>query len=221
MGAAALAGLPAAWWLFPVGLMFWAIMVVSIALSPALRLNYRMETRAPVAGRFQPKLDKIQKAQVRLFNAMEGSKPAMSRLLQPVQEAIGKLTDQAYFLALRLTPQENYRLTSNSEADLRNDINTYTKAQSMTQDEPTRKKYQESVDTLNEKLSRLQEVGTQLERADALLDSLSNELDVLLADVSQIQSMDAQSAAKSIPPMLDKLKSEADELQSFSSPAKS
>lgn len=215
LAAAALAGLIAAWWLFPIGLVFWLMMVVSVARAPALRLNYQMETRAPVAGRFQQKLDKIQKAQVRLFNAMESASAEVRRQLQPVQDSIGKLTDQAYLLALRLTPQENYRLTSNSEADMRNEIDTYTKAQNLTQDEETRKKYQESVDAVKEKLSRLQKVGTQLARADALLDSLANELDVLLAEVSQIQSMDTKSASESIPPLLQKLHAEADDLKAF------
>ena len=215
LAAAALAGLVAAWWLFPVGLVFWLVMVVSVARAPALRLNYQMETRAPVAGRFQSRLDKIQKAQVRLFNAMESASPEMRRLMQPVQDAIGKLTDQAYLLALRLTPQENYRITSNAASDMRNEIDTYTKAQTLTQDEPTRRKYQESIDAVNEKLARLQEVTTQLERADALLDSLANDLDVLLAEVSQIQSMDSKAASEGIPPLLSKLQTEANDLQAF------
>ncbi len=47
------AGLCAAWWLLPVGLILWGMMVLSIARQPALRVGHAMESRIPLAPRFQ------------------------------------------------------------------------------------------------------------------------------------------------------------------------
>ena len=47
------AGLCAAWWLFPLGLVIWGVMVYGLATDPALRRLQMMQSRAPVAQRFR------------------------------------------------------------------------------------------------------------------------------------------------------------------------
>src|SRR5262245_30386223 len=85
LGLAVAAGLCAAWWLFPAGLLVWGIMVASIALDPSLRMSAAIERRAPVAPRFQTQFDRIERAQVNIFNSIAQAQPAMRGVLQPVK----------------------------------------------------------------------------------------------------------------------------------------
>jgi exonuclease VII small subunit len=215
LGLAIFAGLLAAWQLFPVGLVLWLVMVLAVARSPALQLNHKLDSREPVAGRFSQKLDRIQRMQVRLFNAIGSASPAMRRSLKPLQNEINALTEQAYVLCLRMTPQENYRITSQSAAQLRVEREHYTGAVKLATDEQTRRKYGASLQALEEKIDRLQSITTELEQVDALLDSVGNELEVALAEISQVQALGAEAASDRIPAVAAKLHSISVEVRSF------
>ena len=45
-GLAFFAGLVAAWWLFPIGLLLWVVMVVVVSRDRALRFNHQIQQRA-------------------------------------------------------------------------------------------------------------------------------------------------------------------------------
>jgi hypothetical protein len=81
----AVAGLISAWWLFPVGLLFWLIMVVMVARDPALKLNVEKGRRTSLAQRFQRYFDRIERAQVSVFNGLSHASPEVKRAMQPVQ----------------------------------------------------------------------------------------------------------------------------------------
>ena len=67
----ALAGLIAAWWLLPLGLLIWAAMVAAIANDKSIRINYNMEARlGTLSPRFQEPYAKAVKAQTRIFNSL-------------------------------------------------------------------------------------------------------------------------------------------------------
>ena len=54
LGLSLLAGLLAAWWLFPLGLVVWGAMVVTVSRDARLQFSYRMENREPLARRKAP-----------------------------------------------------------------------------------------------------------------------------------------------------------------------
>ena len=58
----AAAGLCAAWWLAPIGLLFWAIMVFVIARDPGLQMTFTRQSRQPLAQRFQIRFDRLDRA---------------------------------------------------------------------------------------------------------------------------------------------------------------
>ncbi|NDJ52516.1 MAG: hypothetical protein GYB68_05435, partial [Chloroflexi bacterium] len=64
LGVSLVSGLIAAWWLFPIGLLLWLVMVYTVSRSPALQLNFQMSSRDPLAQRFQKYFDRIQRTQV-------------------------------------------------------------------------------------------------------------------------------------------------------------
>ena len=69
----AIAGLIAAWWPFPLGLVLWVVMAINVARDPALRLSHKMQKRAPVAGRSQQHLERLQRSQVSILNSVKSA----------------------------------------------------------------------------------------------------------------------------------------------------
>ncbi len=67
---AVFAGLVAAWWLFPLGLAFWSVMMWSATRNPAARITQAVQGRTPLAARFQRLFDRIERTQVGIFNAV-------------------------------------------------------------------------------------------------------------------------------------------------------
>ncbi len=76
MGLSVFAGLVSAWWLFPAGLLIWLIMVVTITRDPALRINHEMQSRTPLAQRFQVYFNRVERAQIGVFNSLSSTIPA-------------------------------------------------------------------------------------------------------------------------------------------------
>ena len=60
LGIALFALLFSAWWLFPLGILFWLIMVYNVASDPLLNMNYDMQQREPLAPRFQTHFDHLE-----------------------------------------------------------------------------------------------------------------------------------------------------------------
>ena len=55
----AAAGLCAAWWLVPVGIVLWLVMFLVIFRDPAMTLNNTVEAREGLGQRFQARFDRI------------------------------------------------------------------------------------------------------------------------------------------------------------------
>ena len=84
LALSALAGLIAAWWLFPLGLLFWLVMVIAVARDPSLRISHQLHQREPLAQRFQRYFDRIERSQVGVFNSLSSAPARTRRALQPV-----------------------------------------------------------------------------------------------------------------------------------------
>ena len=74
LALAVAAGLCATWWLFPLGLLVWGLMVLFIARDPSRRINYQADARAAaLSPRFQKLYNRIVQSQVRIFNTLNGA----------------------------------------------------------------------------------------------------------------------------------------------------
>ena len=70
------AGLCSAWWLAPVGFVFWLIMVAIVARDPGLQMTFTRQSREPLAQRFQTRFDRLDRARISIFNSLQGVPPS-------------------------------------------------------------------------------------------------------------------------------------------------
>jgi chromosome segregation ATPase len=215
LGLSLFALLFSAWWLFPVGLLFWAIMVLAIARNPSLRFNAAMQSREPLAQRFQRYFDRIERSQVGIFNTLSSAPPRTRRALQPLHSEVDALTRQVHSLCRRMTALENYRLVAQSQADLQGDLKHIEESISRTEDDLVRREYEESRDAMRGRLAKLERVSTQLERVEAQLLSLANEMDGTVTEVIRLQAMGPEDAANYMPALVKKLQGQRAELEAF------
>jgi hypothetical protein len=215
LGVSVFAGLVSAWWLFPVGLVCWLVMVINVANDPSLRMSHRMHRREPLAQRFQKRFDRLERFQVSIFNSLASAPPDVRRALQPVQEETGRVVDEAYALCRRMTGLENYRLVTQSQADLEAELNELNDMIDSTDDLMTRQEYEDSCRALQGRIEKLEVVSTQLDRVEAQLISLSNELEGVITEVIRLQAMGAEEAERHVNPLVEKLREEAAQLETF------
>jgi hypothetical protein len=215
VGLSIFAGLFSAWWLFPVGLIFWLIMVLAIARNPSLRFSHQLEQREPLAQRFQQYVDRLERSQVGIFNSLSSAPTRTRRVLQPVQAEIDRLVRQAYALCRRMTTLENYRLVTQSQSDLEGDLRRIEEALEDTEDALVRREYEESRAALQSRLDKLELVANQLERVEAQLLSLVNEMDGVMTEVVRFQAVGADNASGAVPALVERLRQQRRELEEF------
>src|SRR5258707_7659152 len=112
LALAVAAGLCSAWWLLPLGLLLWVVMVLAVARDPSLVISSTMESRAPLAARFQAPFDRIERSQVSLFNALAAADPRIRNAFRQVQAETDNLVNQAYLLCQRMSTPGNYALAT-------------------------------------------------------------------------------------------------------------
>jgi chromosome segregation ATPase len=215
VGLSVLAGLIAAWWLFPVGVLFWLIMVIAVSRDPSLRISHQMKSRAPLAPRFQRYFDRIERSQVGVFNSLSSAPARTRRALRSVQAEIDALTQQVHALCRRMTVLENYRMVSQSQADLGADLQQLNAKIESAADPIAKQEYEESRQALQSRASKLEAVSTQLDRVEAQLMSLANEMDGVVTEVIRLQAMGHDDAARHVPELVERLREQGDQLKRF------
>jgi hypothetical protein len=213
LGLAVFAGLVAAWWLFPIGLLLWLIMVVIVSRDPSLRISHEIHSRESIAQRFQRYFDRIERAQVSVFNSLSSAPGRTRKALRPIQEELEALTDQAYRLCRRMTALENYRLVLESTSDLQADLQQIDEAIDKTTDPMVKEQYEDSRRTLLERKAKLKLVASDLDRVEAQLLSLANEMDGVVTEVIRLQAVGPAEAESRVPALVDKLRERADQLE--------
>jgi hypothetical protein len=214
-GLAVFAGLVSAWWLFPVGLLFWLLMIITVSRDRALRFNHQMQQRSPLAQRFQRYFDRIERAQVSIFNTLSTAPPRMQRALQPIQHEVDALTSEAYALCQRMTTLENYRVVSQSQPDLSSDLDHINTLIEQTDDPQVLEDYEESRRALHGRLTKLGEVSVQLDRLEAQLMSLANEMDGVVTEVVRLQAAGPDKASAEASALAARLRKETAQLCAF------
>jgi chromosome segregation ATPase len=214
-GLAIFAGLVSAWWLFPMGLLVWVLMVVTVSRDRALRFNHQMQQRSPLAQRFQRYFDRIERAQVSIFNTLSAAPSSTQRSLQPIQQEIDTLTSEAYELCQRMTSLENYRMVAQSQPDLNADLAHIDALIEQTDDPQVLQDYEESRQALRDRLAKLKDVSVQLDRVEAQLMSLANEMDGVVTEVVRLQAAGPERAAAEVPTITKRLRDETEQLRTF------
>jgi hypothetical protein len=215
VGVAVFAGLLSAWWLFPVGIVLWVIMVLLVSRDRALRFNAQMQRREPLAQRFQRHFDRIERAQVSIFNTLSSSSSVLQRVLRPIEIEVNALTEAAYDLCRRMTALENYRLVSQSQTDLAGERAHIDQLIAETGSPELRQDYEASRQALQERLDRLEDVGRQLDRVEAQLLGLIGEMDGVVSEIVRLQAAGLETAEPLVEDVVRHLRLEIEELRAF------
>ena len=208
------AGLVSAWWLFPLGLLLWFAMLLKIALDPALRINQMIQDRDGLPQRFEGPFSRIEKIQVSLFNALSSAKSPVKQAFEPLQSAISELVDHTYQICRQMTPMENYQQV-NSNSNPETELNQLDRLIATLDDPAAKKGYDTARQALVDKVNQKKGARDRLSQMDALLISISTEMDSLVADAARIQAMKVQDIQQQIPGMVEKVKKLVAQLQTF------
>lgn len=211
------AGLCSAWWLLPVGVALWIVMVVIAARDPSLRISHSMQNRTPLAQRFQKYFDRIERSQLNVLNALGNADSRTRRALQPVQDHLAELADQTYHLCERMTALENYRLValSSSGLNLDKELDEVNARIEQATDPLVRREYEQSRDSLSAQLARLKKVSNQLDRVEAQLTSLMSQIDAAKTEVLRVIALGGAQAPKHAASLGEMLKGQIEELKQF------
>lgn len=221
LGLAVAAGLCAAWWLFPIGVLLAAVMMFRIARDPSLLMSRTMETRATLAPKLQAQFSRIERTQVGIFNALAAAPPQVVRALEPLQADVDALIEQAHRLGARMTSLENYRTVSNVSDAPETELTQLNQQIQDANDPMVKREYEESRAAIEKRIINLRKISTILDRVQAQFVSLANELDGLLAEIIRLQAQGGEAAAKRVPDLQQTLRSQKRELIQFEQEAAS
>ena len=209
------AGLCAAWWLFPLGLLLWGIMVYTIASDPALRRIQMAQSRAPVAQRFQPQFDRLERIQASVYNTISDSNRNIKPMLEPLRDEVDALVERAYQLLARMTVLENYRSVQSYQGNLEGEmVNIDLKIASAT-DPLVKREYEESKAAVQKRLGSLAAIGNQSDRIEAQLVSTVAALSGVQAELVRLHALGPQLASQLVPAQLRTMRELASQLEKF------
>ncbi|MFZ5819614.1 MAG: hypothetical protein ACOYYJ_06915, partial [Chloroflexota bacterium] len=216
----AAAGLCAAWWMAPLGLVFWLAVFLVAYRDPALRLSNTVAGRATLAYRFQSKFERVQRTQTSLFLSLGSAPVKAQRLLRPVQDSVNALVEQTYQVCLRFANVDNYITVTRANKNIPGEIETLEQKLTASTDEHVRQEYQEALQTLRGQEDNLQRLTNLLERFETQLTTLTSALEGVHADIVRIQTVDAQAIRAEIPGLLKRIDEQAQALLGFEQQAK-
>jgi len=209
------AGLCSAWWLAPVGFIFWLIMVSIVARDPGLQISFTRQSREPLAQRFQNRFDRLDRARISIFNSLQGVPPSFRRTVQPIQDTLDDLTEHAYQLCLNMTALENnfavQQISNNFDDEIENMQENIRKAA----DSSGKKEYEETLKSLQERKIQMKNISSLLSRFEAQLTGTNNAVDSVVTGIAGLKGRDSKQIAVKIPPLLQVLQTEQTELQQF------
>jgi hypothetical protein len=219
LGLSFLAGLLAAWWLFPLGLLIWGITILTISGDKALRINYNMQAGTQtLSPRFQAPYANVVKAQMRIFNLLASSGGRTRRHLEPVQAEIETLVNHAYILCQQMTAPENYvRISQNTDYEGQRALLVLSLAG--VSDPAVRQEKEESIQNLEKRIQEIKDISAMVDRAEAQISGLAVTLDSLLAEIMSLQVRGSAQMEKEIPNLVQKIRQQTGQLQALENEA--
>jgi len=209
------AGLLSAWWLAPVGLVFWLVMFLVIFLNPGLRMSYKLKQREPLNQRFEAVFNRLEGVQMSLFNLLSKQPQAARRELRPVQEAVGQLVNRVYYLCSRMSVLEGHRVVSDWKRNPADELSVVKTRIEITDDPNLKKELLETQKALEEQIASMKSVSTLLEHVEAQLTSLSTSLEIKLTDVTRIAAQGPASIRTEAPRLADEIRELSNQLAEF------
>ncbi len=214
--AAVLAGLVAAWWLFPIGLILWLIMVRRIASDRRIRMDYDMQARSgTLSTRFQDQYSKVVRSQMRIFNSLMSAGGRTKTALDPVQGELENLTNRVYSLCRQMTGPENFVKVSKMNTDLEGERALIRLALEGETDPIVKREKKEALDSIDDRMRKLKKVSTLIDRVEAQLASLATTMDSIQADIIRLQALGSANAEKEAPEIIRQIRAQAKQVDDF------
>ncbi len=219
---AAAAGLLAAWWLFPVGLTLWLVMVLRMAGDRSLRTSFDMEARAgTLSTRFQELYNRVVRSQTRINNFFLSLTGRTKRAFLPLQAEVESLTNTVYDLCLKMTAPENYVKVSRSNTDFEGERALLTLSLDSVTDPIIRREKEEALHALDDRAKKIRQIEKMLDRVEAQLASTAGSLDSVLADIMRLQALGAAQAEREVPKIIQQLRGQIKQLKASEAEAAS
>ncbi len=218
--AAVLAGLVAAWWLFPLGLILWFVMVSRIASDRRIRMDYDMQARSgTLSSRFQEQYSRVVRSQMRIFNSLMSAAGRTKTALDPVQGELETLTNRVYSLCRQMTGPENFVKVSKMNTDLDGERALLKLALDGETDPLVKREKEEALNAIDDRIKKLKKVSKLLDRVEAQLASLATTMDSILADIIRLQALGAAQAEKEAPDIIRQIRAQAKQVDEFAKEA--
>ncbi len=215
LGLTAAAGLLSAWWMTPIGLLLWLLMIFIVATDPSLRFRLGMEQRSSVAQRFQNHCNRIQRTEAGFYNSLSNSGRKNWRRFQDVMVIVHNLSNEANTLSQRMSALENHRKVINTNRDLKSEIGILDVQIETASNENTRREYEKQKAELEKRVQSIKDLEAVLDRVEAELRSLSTELESTLTRVIHIQALSAVEISRELPLLIESLKIMEQEFSQF------
>jgi len=209
------AGLCSAWWLAPVGFVFWLIMVAIVARDPGLQMTFTRQSREPLAQRFQTRFDRLDRARISIFNSLQGVPPSFRKAVEPVQDTLEELVEHAYQLCLNLTAVDNNFAVQKLSNNFDNDIEKMQENIRSASDSSAKKEYEETLNSLQTRKTQMKNIETLLSRFEAQLTGTNSAVDSVVTGIVGLKGRDTKQVEAKIPPLLQILQTEQAELKQF------
>ncbi len=210
------AGLCSAWWLAPLGFIFWLVMVIVIARDPGVRITFTRQSRQPLSQRYQARFDRLDRARVSIFNALQRvNNPSFRRSIEPIQSALDDLVEHAYQLCLQLTSLDNnfavQQISNNFDAEIAKMEKNAREAVNPSD----RREFEQTLESLKARKVQLKSVGTLLSRFEAQMTGTNNAIDGVVTGIVSLQGRSPKGIEEKIPFLLKVIETEQDELKQF------
>jgi chromosome segregation ATPase len=204
------AGLVSAWWLLPIGLLLWFIMVRGVAAHPVTQAQSTQPERPEVAARFQSAVERLEAGQLRMLNAIGETRPPLRQALEPLQAEINRLVDKGHDVARRAAPLENQRKArAKLDGDLPQELATLDRQLAEFTDEAVKRNLAKSRATMQSRLDHLRTLTGQLDRIDAGLAGAVSVIEQAAAGLDQLRASKPGALADSISALTARLRQQS------------
>ncbi len=213
LAVAVFAGLRIAWWLFPLGLVAYGLIVLMLARDPALALTRPPRPRLTSAT-FRAQLANVERAQREIQHSIAQSDGPIQRLLTPIAAQTRELVDDAYQLCAKGQVIESYLARTNLQqiqariADADREFRT-------TSDQYIARQLEETLNALAKKQRNTTDLGTYVGRIEAQLQNINANLDNVLAETVRLRTADTVSADSVTNQVAERLRDLQSDMQTF------
>lgn len=214
--AAIAGGLLVFWWLFPLGLFAYGLIVFLGGHDPQLAAASQRTPRPRLSSpTFRAQLGAIERTQEQIGRSVAEAEGPLAALLARIDAQTADLVEQAYELCERGQVIEGY-LARVNQSELQQRIAATDQQLAATADPYTRQQLEETRAALAEKQRNAGELTTYVGRIQAQLQNIHANLENVLAETVRLRTADAlaaDSATTQVAQRLADLKSDMDTFQ--------